>query len=144
MQSLFVILVIDALRGRFARAQVILTWSVVLPAAMMLTGAVPWQYSGSPGLVLSLCGPGLVADLDARWRCWSGRRARVPTAIAAAAITVAAFTVDAALGAVMQPGSLLNSRPIFGLRWYGFGNVTFAGVRQRTDCCWPATSPTVA
>ena len=26
----------------------------------------------------------------------------------------------------MQPGSLLNSRPIFGLRWYGFGNVTFA------------------
>ena len=33
---------------------------------------------------------------------------------------------DAALGAVMQPGSLINSRPIFGLRWYGFGNVTFA------------------
>jgi hypothetical protein len=30
------------------------------------------------------------------------------------------------LGAVMQPGSMLNSRPIFGLRWYGFGNVTFA------------------
>ena len=26
----------------------------------------------------------------------------------------------------MQPGSLLNSRPIFGLRWYGFGNITFA------------------
>jgi len=26
----------------------------------------------------------------------------------------------------MQPGSMLNSRPIFGLRWYGFGNVTFA------------------
>ena len=26
----------------------------------------------------------------------------------------------------MEPGSLLNSRPIYGLRWYGFGNVTFA------------------
>jgi hypothetical protein len=26
----------------------------------------------------------------------------------------------------VQPGSLLNSRPIFALRWYGFGNVTFA------------------
>ena len=40
----------------------------------------------------------------------------------------------------MQPGSLLNSRPIFGLRWYGFGNVTFAAYAT-TGCCWPATSP---
>jgi hypothetical protein len=55
-----------------------------------------------------------------------GRIAHVPNIIAATALTVAAFTVDAALGAVMQPGSLINSRPIFGLRWYGFGNVTFA------------------
>jgi hypothetical protein len=55
-----------------------------------------------------------------------GRAVRVPAAVAAAAVTVAAFTFDAALGAPMQPGSLLNSRPIFGLRWYGFGNVTFA------------------
>ena len=46
--------------------------------------------------------------------------------IAAAALTVAALTVDAALGGPLQPGSLLNSRPIFGLRWYGFGNTTFA------------------
>jgi hypothetical protein len=55
-----------------------------------------------------------------------GRLAQVPSIIAATALSVAAFTFDAALGAVMQPGSLLNSRPIFGLRWYGFGNVTFA------------------
>jgi hypothetical protein len=26
----------------------------------------------------------------------------------------------------MQPGSMLNSRPVNGGRWYGFGNVTFA------------------
>jgi hypothetical protein len=92
---------------------------------MMLTGAVPWKNSGWPGLFLSL----LVA-------AWSliltvlallvGRVARVPNVIAATALTVAAFTIDAALGAVMEPGSMLNSRPIFGLRWYGFGNVTFA------------------
>jgi hypothetical protein len=56
-----------------------------------------------------------------------GRLAQVSNIIAATALTVAAFTFDAALGAVMQPGSLINSRPIFGLRWYGFGNVTFAG-----------------
>ena len=41
-------------------------------------------------------------------------------------LNMAAFTVDAALGGPMQHGSLLNSRPIYGLRWYGFGNVTFA------------------
>jgi hypothetical protein len=56
----------------------------------------------------------------------AAKLARVPNVIAAIALTVAAFTVDAALGAVMQPGSMINSRPIFGLRWYGFGNVTFA------------------
>jgi hypothetical protein len=41
-------------------------------------------------------------------------------------VTVIAFTVDAALGGVMEPGSMLNSRPVNGGRWYGFGNVTFA------------------
>ena len=46
--------------------------------------------------------------------------------MAGALISVVAFTVDAALGGPMEPGSLLNSRPIYGLRWYGFGNVTFA------------------
>jgi len=55
-----------------------------------------------------------------------GKRSRIPNVSAGMALTVAAFTVDAALGAVMQPGSMINSRPIFGLRWYGFGNVTFA------------------
>jgi hypothetical protein len=86
---------------------------------------VPWQYSDSPGLFLSV--------LLALWlviltplALLVGRPAGVPNIIAATAITVAAFTVDAALGAVMQPGSMLNSRPIYGLRWYGFGNVTFA------------------
>ena len=123
--ALFVILVTGVLRGRFGLPKLILTFGGVLAAAMMLTGAVPWQNSSSPGLFLSL----LVA-------AWSviltllallvGRVARVPNVIAATALTVAAFTVDAALGAVMEPGSMINSRPIFGLRWYGFGNVTFA------------------
>jgi hypothetical protein len=123
--ALFVLMVIWVLRGRFGFPKLVLTFGGVLSAAMMLTGAVPWQNSGSPGLFLSL----LVA-------AWSliltvlallvGRIAGVPNVIAATALTVAAFTVDAALGAVMEPGSMLNSRPIFGLRWYGFGNVTFA------------------
>jgi hypothetical protein len=122
---LVVIMVVGVLRARFELPKLILTFGGILGAAMMLTGAVPWQYSGSPGLFLSA----LVA-------AWSviltllallvARLARVPAVIAATALTVAAFTVDAALGAVMEPGSMINSRPIFGLRWYGFGNVTFA------------------
>jgi hypothetical protein len=122
---LFVILVVGTLRSRFALPKLILTFGGVLAAAMMLTGAVPWQNSGSPGLFLSLLVAAWSVILTAL-ALLVGRLAQVPNAIAAVAITVAVFTVDAALGAVMQPGSMLNSRPIFGLRWYGFGNVTFA------------------
>jgi hypothetical protein len=122
---LFVIMVIWVLRGSFGLPKLILTFGGVLLAAMMLTGAVPWQYSNSPGLFLSLLVAAWSVILTAL-ALLAGRLAGVPNIIAATGITVAAFTVDAALGAVMQPGSMLNSRPIFGLRWYGFGNVTFA------------------
>ena len=122
---LFVILVTGVLRSRFELPKLILTFGGVLAAAMMLTGAVPWQYSRSPGLFLSV--------LVAAWSViltllalLAARLVQIPNVIAATALTVAAFTLDAALGAVMQPGSMINSRPIFGLRWYGFGNVTFA------------------
>jgi hypothetical protein len=50
----------------------------------------------------------------------------VPPVIVASALIVAAFTADAALGGPLQSGSMLNSRPIHALRWYGFGNSTFA------------------
>ncbi len=122
---LFVIMVIWVLRGSFALPKLILTFGGVLLAAMMLTGAVPWQSSNSPGLFLSLLVAAWSVILTAL-ALLVGRFAGVPNIIAAAGITVAAFTFDVALGAVMQPGSMLNSRPIFGLRWYGFGNVTFA------------------
>jgi hypothetical protein len=122
---LFVIMVIWVLRGIFGLPKLILTFGGVLLAAMMLTGAVPWQSSDSPGLFLSLLVAAWSVILTAL-ALLVGRLAGVPNIIAAAGITVAAFTFDAALGAVMQPGSMLNSRPIFGLRWYGFGNVTFA------------------
>ena len=123
---LFVIMVLWVLQGRFGLPKLILTLGGVMLASMMLTGALPWQYSGSPGLVVSLLVVGWLVILTPL-ALLLGRLAAVPSIIAATGITVAAFTVDAALGAVMQPGSLLNSRPIFGLRWYGFGNVTFAG-----------------
>ena len=122
---MFVIMVLWVVRGKFELPKLILTLGGVLAAAMMLTGAVPWQYSDSPALFLSVLVALLAGDLDTAGAP-DRPAAGVPNIIAATAITVAAFTVDAALGAVMQPGSMLNSRPIYGLRWYGFGNVTFA------------------
>jgi hypothetical protein len=124
--GLLVIMVIWVLRGQFGLAKLILIPFGIALAAMMLTGALPWQYSSSPALLVSVVVCVWLAILTAL-ALLVGRIVDVPNIIAATALTVAAFTIDAALGAVMQPGSLLNSRPIFGLRWYGFGNVTFAG-----------------
>jgi len=120
-----VIIGIWVVRGKFEVPKLILTLGGVLAAAMMLAGAVPWQYSDHPGLFLSIV-VALWLTILTPLALLIGRVAGVPNIIAAAGITVAAFTVDAALGAIMQPGSMLNSRPIYGLRWYGFGNVTFA------------------
>jgi hypothetical protein len=123
---LLVIMVIWVLQGQFGLPKLILTPFGIVLAAMMLTGALPWQYSSSPGLFVSVLVTAWLVILTAL-ALLVGRVAQVPNIIAGTALTVAAFTIDAALGAVMQPGSLINSRPIFGLRWYGFGNVTFAG-----------------
>jgi hypothetical protein len=103
----------------------ILTLSTVGAASMMLTGVVPWQSSESPGIVAISVMVGWTAILTGS-ALLLARFIPAPAAITGVALTVAAFTIDAALGGALQPGSLLNSRPIFGLRWYGFGNVTFA------------------
>jgi hypothetical protein len=123
--ALVVIMVISSLRAQFRLPKLILIPFGITPAAMVLTGALPWQYSNSPGLFVSVLVTAWLVILTAL-ALLVGRIAQIPNIIAATALNVATFTIDAALGAVMQPGSLLNSRPIFGLRWYGFGNVTFA------------------
>jgi hypothetical protein len=123
--ALVVIMVISVPRGQFRLPKLILIPFGITPAAMMLTGALPWQYSSTPGVFVSVLVTAWLVILTAL-ALLIGRIAQLPNIIAATALNVAAFTIDAALGAVMQPGSLLNSRPIFGLRWYGFGNVTFA------------------
>jgi hypothetical protein len=115
----------SALRQRWALPRAVLALVAVLPAAMMLTGAVPWSSSAHPVALVLLALAGWAGLLTALARL-SAQRLRVPVAVAGAALTFAAFTVDAALGAVMEPGSMLNSRPVNGGRWYGFGNVTFA------------------
>jgi hypothetical protein len=120
-----VLFVLCTLSGRLAVARLIATWAVALPATMVLAGAVPWYRTGSPALVLSLTIAGLSVVLAVVGH-FVARRLDAPVAVVGAALAVAAFTADAALGGVMEPGSLLNSRPTNGGRWYGFGNVTFA------------------
>jgi hypothetical protein len=143
-----VIMVIWVVRGKFEVPKLILTLGGVLAAAMMHRRRAR-QYSDHPGLFLSIV-VALWLTILTPLALLIGRLAGVPNIIAAAGITVAAFTVDAALGAIMQPGSMLNSRPIYGLRWYGFGNVTFAAYaslglllvpRPSVPCCRRAGPP---
>ena len=101
------------------------TTGAALPAAMLLTGAVPWEWSDRPLLTLSLTVAAAWTGLAAAAYGLS-RLVRVPPVIVASALVVAAFTTDAALGGPLQSGSMLNSRPVDALRWYGFGNSTFA------------------
>jgi hypothetical protein len=123
--ALLVLLVISAVKHKFGFARVVAGWACILPAAMMLTGAVPWYETRSPGLSLTMVvsGWGIVLTVIA---LTAARHLNLPVAVAGAVLTVAAFSAEAALGAVMEPGSMLNSRPVNGGRWYGFGNVTFA------------------
>jgi hypothetical protein len=122
---LLVLLIASITVRKFAIARPIFEWATILPAAMLLTGAVPWNATRWPILVLlmTLAGWGIALTVAV----FAGaKRLNVPFAVAGAAVTVTAFTIDAALGGVMEPGSMLNSRPVNGGRWYGFDNVTFA------------------
>jgi hypothetical protein len=114
---------IRAQRLRMARWLAAL--ATMVPVAMALAGAVPWSGTYAPTLILCLTLAGLCATLTVLGVAVS-ERLKASIGVVAAAFTVTILTVDAALGAVMQPGSLLNSKPTNGGRWYGFGNVTFA------------------
>ncbi len=123
--ALLAVMIISFVRRRLGPVVVIVTGATVLPAAMMLTGSVPWPRAASPTLAISAALVGWWVSLTVLALLWA-RLAKIPAALAGSLLVLTAFTVDAALGAPMQPGSMLNSRPIFGLRWYGFGNNTFA------------------
>jgi hypothetical protein len=117
--------VVGAIRHRPELVKAAAAAGGCLAGAMLLTGSVPWEYSDRPVLVLSL-------TVVLWWAAFVaaayglGRLAGVPPVVTASALIALAFTVDAALGGPLQSGSMLNSRPIYGLRWYGFGNSTFA------------------
>jgi hypothetical protein len=121
---LLAIMITGLVRRRLAAPRLILGLGTVLPAAMMLTGAAPWNKADNPGIALTVLVFAWASVLTAA-AFGLAKAATVPVAVAGATITMAAFTIEAALGGVMEPGSMLNSRPVNGGRWYGFGNVTF-------------------
>ncbi|MGI8768236.1 MAG: hypothetical protein ACR2I1_03905 [Propionibacteriaceae bacterium] len=120
-----------ALRRRWRWAVWLLALGPSWPTAMMLVGATRWWRTTQPGLVLGLGFTAILVGLTLL-SSWLARRWGRPVAVVAAGITVVAFTAEALTGGVAEPGSMLNSRPIFALRWYGFGNVTFAAYAAGT------------
>ncbi len=118
-------LIIGLWRRRYTVPRLVTSLSTVWLMSMIATGILPWWRTSSPTLVLGILFAVIAVVLT--WLTMViSRRIGHPIAVVSAAITMALLTADAALGAPMQTGSLLNSRPIFALRWYGFGNVTFA------------------
>ena len=99
--------------------------AVVLPAALALTGVVPWERAPAPAAVLvasALTLTMVLTNIVLR----SARVLAIPAAVLAAAATVLVLGADAATGGLLQRSSLLDLRPLDGGRWYGFGNTTFA------------------
>jgi hypothetical protein len=111
--------------GKFGVARWLAAVATMIPVAMVLAGALPWNETYRPILVLCLTVASLCVTLTIIGVAAS-KRLNTSIGVVAAAFTVTILTVDAALGAVMEPGSMLNSKPTNGGRWYGFGNVTFA------------------
>lgn len=111
-------------RRLWTPAKVALAALSVLLATLMLTGAFPWATEDQPAAALIFSLVFWLVALTVLTLAGS-HLLKIGFPVVAAGLTLAAFTCDAALGAVMQPGSLLNSKPTAGARWYGFGNVTF-------------------
>jgi hypothetical protein len=128
---LLVVAVAGTVSARRSAVRIAMATAAVLPAAMTLTGSVPWYLSSSPGLLLSMLALGLSVVLTGT-AVAAARGFAVPVAAAGAAIAMVTLTIDAALGGPLQVGSMLNPQPLDGGRWYGFGNITFAAYASVT------------
>lgn len=128
---LAIALAVGVARRRWTLVTTTVSGLGTLTAALMLTGSFPWATQAHPtgGLLITL-GFWVVALTAATLGL--SRWLKLPIPIVAAGLVMATYTTDAALGGVMQPGSLLNSRPVAGGRWYGFGNSTFGSYAAAT------------
>ena len=148
-------LVVAALRRRRAVPLLILHLGTVLSASMMLTGSVPWQADPRPGLVLG-SDRGRSGRPSLTWRRSSsgvGSRSRRP--IAAAALTVAGFTVTPALGGPdadrapcstrgRSTGCAGTASATSTFAAYASAGLLLARLRRLRSCCRPRVAAVVA
>ena len=95
-----------------------------IPCSLYLATAAQWWHSDHPtvtlaAVVIAIAAAITVACLLLRWR-------RPYRFIAVqSGLTYIVLTVDGLVGTPLQAGSLLAAGPVFGGRFFGFGNVTF-------------------
>ncbi|MDQ3628518.1 MAG: hypothetical protein M3419_06890 [Actinomycetota bacterium] len=95
-----------------------------VPTALYLVTAVQWWRADRPALVL-----GAAAVVIALVIAAASRYARVHRpwrfVVVQCGLTYVALSIDGIAGTPLQAGSLLAAGPVYGGRFYGFGNVTF-------------------
>jgi len=112
-------------RPAFARVTVgaALFWAAI-PAALYLVTAFRWWQYDHPTLALGTLSVGVAvglavaaayARISAPWRY----------VLVLCGATFVVLTVDGVSGTALQAGSVLAAGPVYGGRFYGFGNVTF-------------------
>lgn len=99
-------------------------FGAALPTALYLVTAVRWWERDHPTLVLGVVSV-IVALAIAAASAYAAIRGPWRFVAVQCGVTYAALTVDGVIGTPLQVGSLLGAGPVYGGRFYGFGNVTF-------------------
>lgn len=95
-----------------------------VPTALHLVTAVQWWRSDRPALVLGVATVAIAVVIAV---VSAYARVHRPWRFVAvqSGLTYVALSIDAVTGTPLQAGSLLAAGPVYGGRFYGFGNVTF-------------------
>ncbi|UYM07562.1 hypothetical protein [Solicola gregarius] len=99
-------------------------FATAIPSALYLATAAQWWHSDHPTITLATVVVAIAAVITGL--CLILRWDRPYRFVAVqSGITFAALTVDGVIGTPLQVGSLLAAGPVYGGRFFGFGNVTF-------------------
>lgn len=99
-------------------------FAAAIPCSLYLATAAQWWHSDHPTVALASAVVVIAAAITAL--CLVIRWDRPYRFIAIqSGLTYVALTVDGVIGTPLQVGSLLAAGPVYGGRFFGFGNVTF-------------------
>ena len=99
-------------------------FAAAIPCSLYLATAAHWWHSDYPTQTLAAVVVAIAAAITAL--CLVIRWDRPYRFVAVqSGLTYAVLTVDGVVGTPLQAGSLLAAGPVFGGRFFGFGNVTF-------------------